>query len=323
MAIAFNPMPCLRPIKGWYPRPTAPDARLVFDVRFAANPDRFTYVSCGQCICCRLYASQGWAVRCMHEKRMHAKSCFLTLTYSPEHLPKYGSLIRDAVPEFNKRLRDYLNYPQLSFFYCGEYGDMLHRPHYHEIVFGYDPPDKKFWKRVRGNDYFTSEILNARWGLGNVVIGNVDFDSAAYVARYTLKKQKRSDKVIGSFECPVTGEYHDARLGDVFSSDIFTRELQKRLPVFAGMSTNPAIGLRFIEAFPDDVFAEMSTVFKTHEFALPRYYLKRLEKVNPAKYLAFKATQKLFSKPPDFVRLKAREEIVLSRIKPLTRSLDQ
>lgn len=318
-------MSCLRPIKAWYPKSTAPDARLVFDVRFAAHPDRSCYVSCDQCIGCRLYKSQAWAVRCMHEKRVHQSSCFVTLTYDPKNLPPHGTLVRDAVPKFNARLRDYLNYPPLSFFYCGEYGDLNGRPHYHEIIFGYDPPDKKFWKRVRGQDYFTSELLSDRWGLGNVVIGSVDFDSAAYVARYTLKKQKASDEILYTLACPVTGVVFDVRYFDRPCSDIYTREVYNRYPVFAGMSTNPAIGRRFLERYPDDVYAQMNTVFKGHEIALPRYYLKVLEKQDPLKYRLFKQKQKLEAclNPPNYARLEAREKIISARIKPLSRSLDQ
>ena len=306
-------MSCLHPIKAWYPSSTAPDARLVFDIRRAAS-DRHTFISCGQCLGCRLYKSQTWAVRCMHEKRCHASSCFLTLTYDNEHLPKARSLVRDEVPRFNKRLRDFLGYPSLSVFYCGEYGDTFHRPHYHEILFGYDPPDKVPVKRVRGHQYYTSDIINKLWGLGNVIIGSVDFDSAAYVARYTLKKQKSSDRILYTLTCPVTGLVVDIRLHDRPYSDLATRELCNRVPVFAHMSTNPAIGLRFLERFPNDLFSQMSTVFKGYEIALPRYYLKKLETLDPLKYCSFKYSQKLLSKPPDYDRLKARAEIIQSRI---------
>lgn len=316
-------MSCLYPIKAWYPSTAAPDARLVFDPRRSSSPDAMVWISCNQCIACRLYKAQTWAVRCMHEKRVHKSSCFLTLTYDDAHLPDRHSLVRDEIPKFNKRLRDYLGYPPISVFYCGEYGEKFGRPHYHQILFGYDPPDKVFYKRVRGHDYFTSDIISKCWGLGHAVLGNVDFDSAAYVARYTLKKQKKSDEILYTVDCPTTGVIHEIRWHDRPSSDIATREIYNRLPVFAGMSTNPAIGLRFLERYPDDLFSQMKTVFKGHEISLPRYYLKKLETLDPLKYRAFKAQQKLLSKPPDLVRLKDREEIILSRIKPLTRSLSQ
>ena len=49
-------------------------------------------VPCGQCIGCRLERSRQWAIRCIHEAQLHSKNCFITLTYSPAHVPADGSL---------------------------------------------------------------------------------------------------------------------------------------------------------------------------------------------------------------------------------------
>lgn len=76
---------------------------------------------------------------------------------------------------------------------AGEYGDgegsRPINPHYHACLFGYDFPDKKFYKKTENGDtLYTSAILEKIWGYGFCPIGDVSFESAGYVARYTLKK---------------------------------------------------------------------------------------------------------------------------------------
>ncbi len=41
---------------------------------------------CSKCIECRLEYARQWAVRCVHEAKMHPENSFITLTYSDEHL---------------------------------------------------------------------------------------------------------------------------------------------------------------------------------------------------------------------------------------------
>jgi len=81
------------------------------------------------------------------------------------------------------------------FFHCGEYGSKTGRPHYHACIFKYDFPDKVFYTERNGYKLFTSQILQDLWtdpsdGLpyGYCSVGSLTFESAAYVARYILKK---------------------------------------------------------------------------------------------------------------------------------------
>jgi hypothetical protein len=41
---------------------------------------------------------------------------------------------------------------------------------------------------------FTSELLTSVWGLGHASVGDLTFESAAYVARYVMKKVNGSLK---------------------------------------------------------------------------------------------------------------------------------
>lgn len=122
-------MACTRPL----PCYKTPSGKIVFSPVQGAVPAQ---VPCGQCIGCRLAHSRDWATRCMHEAHMHESSSFITLTYSPEHLPENGSLVRKHFTDFLKRLRKALGSVKIRYFGCGEYGSKLERPHYHAIIVG-------------------------------------------------------------------------------------------------------------------------------------------------------------------------------------------
>ncbi len=169
-------------------------------------------IACGQCYGCRLERSKIWAMRCMHEAKMHTHNQYLTLTYNDEELSKIdemgspGSLHSPHLTNFWKRLRKHKH--KFRYYACGEYGDKSYRPHYHAIAFGLYLSDRIPYKQHNGNQLYTSETLNKIWGHGYVVIGNVTFESCAYVARYVMKKRNGSDfekeQLYGRFN-PSTG----------------------------------------------------------------------------------------------------------------------
>lgn len=143
---------------------------------------------CGQCMACRLNKVRDWTLRIMHEARFHTDSVFLTLTYSPDKLPLNGSLDKEDVQDFMKRLRYYVG--KVRFFLCGEYGDRYKRPHYHLILFGIgkDHPifkGKHYDPRKKG--YFMDNFKP--WDKGICFLGDVTYSSARYVASYVNKKQ--------------------------------------------------------------------------------------------------------------------------------------
>lgn len=158
------------------------------------SPKRFSkelvpfLVPCGQCIACRLEYSKQWAIRCVHESEMYANNCFITLTYSSEHLPPENSLLHYDFQNFLKRLRKKFG-TNISYFMCGEYGESKGRPHYHACLFGLDFGDKKFkGTNDQGNERYSSKTLTDLWGKGHTELGSVTFESAAYCARYITKK---------------------------------------------------------------------------------------------------------------------------------------
>lgn len=115
----------------------------------------------------------------MLEACLHQSCCFVTLTYSPEHLPSDGSLSSEAVQLWLKRLRKAIHPIKVRYFLVGEYGDDSFRPHYHAAMFGI------------GREF--QEIMTQTWGLGFVHVGDLTMSSASYIAGYVTKKMTAKD----------------------------------------------------------------------------------------------------------------------------------
>lgn len=157
---------------------------------------------CGKCIGCLLDRANDWATRCWCEAQNWKNNCFITLTYNNENLPENGQLLKEDLQKFWKRLRyyekgyEYWDNPRtekhenpIRYYSCGEYGGEKGRPHFHACVFNWKPKDLKFYKyNHQGDPLYTSKKLNKIWGKGYVIVGNLNYQSACYVARYVTKK---------------------------------------------------------------------------------------------------------------------------------------
>lgn len=201
---------------------------------------------CGQCVGCRLERSRTWAVRCIHEASLHDQNCFLTLTYDDAHLPNDGSLHKDHLQKFWKRLRKSLGDVKIRYFACGEYGTQFSRPHYHACVFGYWPDDAKLFNIRHGTQLFVSDSISRLWPYGFHTVGAVSFESAAYVARYVLKK--------------VNGK----------QADLYYDGLE---PEYVVMSRKPGIAHDWITKFHGDVYPHDFVVVRDQfKCRPPKYY---------------------------------------------------
>lgn len=248
-------MPCYRPLTAY--RDT--DGRVTFDQRGSSSINELQ-LPCGRCIGCRITRSQHWALRCVHEAQLHDRNSFITLTYSDEHLPPDGGLRVDDWQTFAKRVRHHLG--PFRFFHCGEYGEENLRPHYHALIFGLDfAQDREPYKRnQRGELLYTSEALTWLWGLGHAIIGDLTFESAAYCARYTLKK-------ITGAQAAEHYERFDAETGEVWTVR----------PEYATMSRKPGIGHHWLEQYGEEVYPDDEVVHQARRFRPPRYYDDQLE----------------------------------------------
>jgi len=217
--------------------------------RLKYEPDKHFLVGCKQCVWCRLARSREVAMRIMHEMRYHRESWFFTLTYDDEHLPQSccgPTLDRKRITRFRKDVyqcdaRDF--FPEFKSFVVGEYGDVGQRPHYHGIAFVDFPWQvMEVEKSKTGVRQYVCAELTRLWKEGRHRISKVNFELAAYAARYALKKVtgKKSDRHYGgrreefSSWCHGLGsEYFEEFRGDVYPADecIITRADGKRVPI--------------------------------------------------------------------------------------------
>lgn len=299
----YHPIPLYRSKEGLNPK--TGKAPLV---SYSSGKGACVRVACGRCIGCRLEKSRQWAGRIMAETQTtiaDGQPCiFVTLTYRDEELvyggQSHGILVPRHLELFWKRLRKHFPGKSIRYYACGEYGDKSNRPHYHACIFGIDFQDKKFFAFANGNYLYTSVTLEHIWSHGLCVIGNVDFESAAYVARYCLKKRMGNTK----------GTY----------------ELDGITPEFARMSRRPSIGSEWYKRYSGDVFPHDTFVIRDFPSKPPRYFMRLLEKEDPKLYQKVVAERAEAAgknwEESESKRLLVRERVKLSSIRPLTRRLD-
>ena len=303
---------------------------------------------CGRCHGCRLDRSKQWAIRLMNEAQQHEKSCFLTLTYSDETLARrrpaweptvpYAPPSRSATPEdseypegprklrrngdslrprdvqlFMKRLRKDLttrgSSAKVRFYLVGEYGDLYGRPHYHVALFGEDFSDDRVQWRTSG-EYrcHRSSRLERLWTLGNSEIGELTIESAAYIARYVMKK--------------INGKKADDhyRRTDENGQDYWL------VPEFAHMSRRPGIGKAWFEEYQADVYPHDYVVIDGRKLKPPRYYDKLLEQFDPVQMEVVKMMRehraKDLAEDNTPARLMDKEAVSIARMKLKKRNLE-
>lgn len=211
---------------------------------------------------------------------MHERNSFLTLTYDDEHLPANGSLDKRAFPEFVAKLRRWLrrNAPsrKVRYYHVGEYGGETRRPHYHAVLFGEDFRESRVEVESKG-DYplWISSTLAELWPVGFSLIGALTPESAAYVARYVLKRLKD----LPESSTPDAIQKHDRGLYE--RVDPATGEVFSVVAEFATMSRRPGIGASWLDRFRADVYPRDEVVRAGVRSKPPRFYDKRLERMDP------------------------------------------
>lgn len=303
-------MPCFTPLEGWKSRVLNDNCKrqIVFNRKYALDPSAVIKLPCGQCVGCRLERSRQWAIRCVHEASLYENNSFITLTYADEFLPEDRSLKLRHFQLFMKRLRKKYG-ADIRFYHCGEYGEKYGRPHYHAIIFNHDFVDKSLWKVINGQRLYVSDDLARLWPFGHSSIGSVTFESAAYVARYIMKK--------------INGDAADAHYKWI---DPETGEVFQRAPEYTTMSRRPGIGSGWYSKFNSDVYPADFVVMNGKKMKPPKYYDGLYERDDRFAFdelkdaRAINAATHLDNNTPD--RLKVRHEVQLSRLKRLPRNLD-
>lgn len=287
-------MPCTKPLKSWQHSETK---KVFFSMPHHSELHKFNFLSlpCGQCIACRLNHSRQWAVRMVHENHMHDSSCFITLTYNNANLPPCGSLVKEHLTKFFKRYRKSLGSVKIRYFACGEYGSKLSRPHYHAVIFGHDFSDKRLHQAGKFPLY-TSEHLQSLWSYGFSVVAAFSFESAAYVARYCVKK------VNGSLK----DEHYDGKV-----------------PEYSVMSRRPGLGTSFFYKYYDDIVYQDRVVSRGGRQSMPpRYYDKLLSGCDVELLEINKAKRLLNAKILDPWRLQDLDKFNLIKFNRMMRKLE-
>ena len=298
-------MACYRPLQGWLSKRRSPNGKrqVVFSISDALT-DRPVSVPCGQCVGCRLERSRQWAIRCTHESKCWSDNMFLTLTYNDDKLPG-PSLVKEHFQLFMKRYRKSLS-SNIKFFHCGEYGTKSGRPHYHALIFGHRFDDLKLHQKTDHGPLFTSETLEHHWRdveddkpLGFCTIGQVTFESAAYTARYVMKKQLGKD----------AEDYYSSR---------------GIIPEYCTQSNG--IGEAWFHKHYKDWYRDDFIVVEGRPCGRPpRYYDKLLAERDPVLFADVKrrriAAAKEHQADQTSGRLRVREEVREARIRKLERKI--
>lgn len=217
--------------------------------------DSLVMIPCGVCDNCIEQRTKAWAIRCSLEAGYYTNNCFLTLTYNDKCLPKFG-LCKKDLHRFIKHLRNKVG-AGIRYYGCGEYGSSLNteRPHYHLILFNYFPEDaEKVAVSPFGGFYYKSKFLQSLWKFGFVSVGEVSYNSCAYVARYCQKKIARDYGVVG------------------------------KTPEFSVMSRRPGLGERYFKEHFDSLVKTdriYAAIGNKYVFSSFRYFDKLIEKINP------------------------------------------
>jgi len=225
-----------------------------------------------------------------------------------------------------KRLRKYFEPQKIRFYQCGEYGRMcrhgfdltmvkcpacnLGRPHHHACLFNCSFGDLVPYRSDNGMLRYTSPTLERIWKYGFVDVGELNFETAAYVARYILKK------VTG-----VRAEHH-------YLTVLPDGTMMYLEPEYVTMSRRPGIGKEWFDLYVQEVFpADVIPVPGKGVFrVVPRYYEELFKITSPLALEKIKALRKKYKDehPEEYTlqRLESKYKIKKDQVAMLKRTLD-
>lgn len=252
---------------------------------------KYQVIPCGNCWSCKLNYSAQWATRIMAEVENSEHNYFLTLTYNDNNIPiaesiEYkehiyhndgtwsGTLWEKDVQTFLNSLRKYFErkgHTGIKYYYCGEYGTETLRPHYHMILMNCPLNINKFYDTHVDKNFkahWKSTEIENYWSKGMIDLAEVEWSSAAYVARYCMKKI--SNNVDKSDYCKIG-----------------------KIPEFVRMSRNPGIGMTYYHDHKYDIYEHDGIIMRTVKGNIgnvkpPKAWDKKLQEEDPELYKKIK-----------------------------------
>lgn len=257
------------------------------------------------------------------EKGLHIRDDW-SLDSPNLHPPKSG---RSHFQRFMKRLRKSRPGDGIKFYQCGEYGNKCKhginldlvgcpmcncgRPHHHAILFNTWFQDLEPYAVQNGITRYTSPELERLWGCGFVDVGKVTFESAAYCARYIMKK--------------VTGK--EDKVSAHYTSIDIDGVMTQIEPEYSSMSNG--IGKEWYQRYKDDFFPSDEVplpgtgVIKK----VPRYYEEMLKVEDEATHQEVKRKRMEFREENDHEytreRLMDKYKVKQAQVGMLKRNLDE
>lgn len=236
-------------------------------------------------------------------------------THEDAHAPA-DTLSKRDVQLFLKRLRKDQNLRGLAnikFYACGEYGENLGRPHYHIALFGEDFSDDRYeWRKAdSGKMLYRSPRLEKLWTLGTTEIGDLEFESAQYVAGYVTKK--------------ITGPMAETH---------YLREAPDGqrvwiLPEFSLMSrggrTGHGLAKEWLDQYQGDIYPHDYVLMRGKKLKPPRYYDKKLEEKDKIGAVLIKLERELSARSQEAdntpQRLATKEKVAQAKLNQRKRKL--
>lgn len=276
---------------------------------------RADLIPCGKCIGCKLDHSKEWANRMTLEATQWPENWFLTLTYDDTHLPiKQGidrytgeiepkaTLYKKDVQDFLKRIRErwarLYGVKPIRTVYAGEYGPSTQRPHYHMALFNLPiyTELKEHKKSGAGYKLWECKEIEECWGKGFVLLGKLEWSSAAYIARYIIK-DSASKKTAAGLQEP-----------------------------FIQASTKPGIGEGYLRKHPEILKTDQIYLPGGKIAKIPRYFEKLAErdlkdiKADRKRYAQIAIETKAKKTSKEYLDyLKEEEQIQVDKAKALKR----
>lgn len=205
-----------------------------------------------------------------------------------------NTLIPKDAKDFIDDIRDHYRYHYghigIRYFGCGEYGSQTQRCHFHIILFNFPllnrkkwneekqiwedaPADLKVYKVTKDETLFTCDEIQKKWGKGFITIGEVNWDTCAYTARYVMKKA-------GVKKIPREYFFENGRQ-----------------PEYVFMSRKPGIGYDYFANKADTIYENDEIIIRGHKEKIspvkpPSFFDKKYDLINHEKMQEIKYQRK-------------------------------